>query len=357
MSDMLPIDSIRIDGGTQSRAALNDEAVADYAAIIRDGADFPPVVVFHDGKHYWLADGFHRWHAYRTAGATEIGADVREGTKRDAVLFSVGANIDHGLRRTNADKRSAVLVLLNDEEWSKKPETWIAETAGVSRTLVRAILSEKQDRPVDREVTRRGKTYTMNTAKIGKAADVPPEVKAEIDQVKAEQKAEREQRQAENDAFREANRAKLAQVNPKLAAIEAAKARNGSVHAAVAGTSPAARITELEALNDALNAKVEEQGEYIASLETENSDLKGRLTKFDDMAVQWEQGGFEAVVATKDEQIRVLRRQVEDESADKATWARRAEFWKKQAIALGYVSPNEQVEEPEIDQSAMDEAF
>jgi len=353
----LKLEEIRIDGGTQSRAALNDEAVADYAAIIREGADFPPVVVFHDGKHYWLADGFHRWHAYRTAGATEITADVREGTKRDAVLFSVGANTDHGLRRTNADKRSAVMVLLNDEEWSKKPETWIAETAGVSRTLVRAILSEKQDRPVDREVTRGGKTYTMNTAKIGKPADVPPEVKAEIDRVKAEQKAEREAQQAENDAFREANRARLAETNPKIAAIEAAKARNGSRQAAVTGTSPAARVAELEALNDSLNARVEEQADYITALETEIADIKRRLAMFDGMAVQWEQGGFEAVIATKDEQIRVLRRQVEDESADKATWSRRAEFWKKQALALGYVSPNEQVEEPEIDQSAMDEAF
>lgn len=180
------------------------------------------------------------------------------------------------------------------------------------------------------------------------------EVIAESRRVKAEQKAERERQQAENDAARERARAALPE---NVKRVEAAKARNGSVHAAVAGRSPAARIEELESLNDSLNAKVEEQADYITSLETEIADFKRRLATFDGMAVQWEQGGFEAVIATKDEQIRVLRRQVEDESADKATWARRAEFWKKQAIALGYVSPNEQVEEPEVDQSAMDEAF
>ena len=33
-------------------------------------------------------------------------------------LHSVGANATHGLRRSNADKRRAVVLLLEDEEWS-----------------------------------------------------------------------------------------------------------------------------------------------------------------------------------------------------------------------------------------------
>jgi len=386
MSNMLRIDSIRIDGGTQSRAALNDEAVADYAAIIRDGADFPPIVVFHDGKHYWLADGFHRWHAYRQAGAGEIAADVREGTKRDAVLFSVGANTEHGLARTRDDKRSAVAILLSDEEWSKWSDNDIRKHCRVSLDLVRRCretltsrsLSDARDWTPPRtpdvpdEVrekaaaieeaggtprffkTKHGTVSVMNVAKIGKPADVPPDAKAEIARVKAEHKAEREAQQAEWDRHREETRKRL---SPGVQAKETAKARNGSVHAAVAGRRPSGAVAELEALNAQLNAKIEEQGEYITALEKDLAAANAGIAKFDGMAVQWEQGGFEAVIATKDEQIRVLRRQVEDESADKATWSRRAEFWKKQALALGYVSPNEQVEEPEIDQSAMDEAF
>src|SRR5690606_11731518 len=133
---------------------------------------------------------------------------------------------------------------------------------------------------------------------------------------------------------------------------EEAKARNGSVHAAVTGTSPAARIAELASLNDALNAKVEEQAEYITSLEAEAADLKSRFTQFDDMVVQWEQGGFEAVIATKDERIRALQRQVEDISADRASLAKSRDYWKKQALALGYVSPNERPVE-----GAPEEAF
>ena len=117
----LKLTDIRIDGDTQSRAALNEDVVADYASSVRDGTDFPAVIVFFDGSHYWLADGFHRFHGYRKAGADEIAAEVRIGSKRDAILYSVGANAQHGLRRTNDDKRKAALTLLNDTEWSNGP--------------------------------------------------------------------------------------------------------------------------------------------------------------------------------------------------------------------------------------------
>lgn len=165
--------AIQIDGGTQSRATLNQQTVDDYAEAIQAGATFPPIVVFYDGKKHWLADGFHRFHAYRKLGFDAVTADVRQGTRRDAILHSVGANETHGLRRTRDDKRRAILTLLNDSEWGAKPETWIAETCRVSRSLVRTVLTEqphlveKQDRSTVREVTRGGKTYAMQTAAIG----------------------------------------------------------------------------------------------------------------------------------------------------------------------------------------------
>jgi hypothetical protein len=34
-----------------------------------------------------------------------------------AVLYAADANAAHGLRRTNANKRHAVTVLLDDDEW------------------------------------------------------------------------------------------------------------------------------------------------------------------------------------------------------------------------------------------------
>lgn len=161
---------------------------------------------------------------------------------------------------------------------------------------------------------------------------------AEANRIRERKRQERLAKQRENDAAREKTRAALPE---NIRRGEVAKARNGSVHAAVAGT----RGEDIEAIK----AERDELREENAALRADVAEVKAQIAKFDDMAVQYEQGGFEAVIAAKDEQIRVLRRQVEDESADKATWARRAEFWKKQAIALGYVSPNEQVEASEAD--------
>lgn len=135
----LPLDKVLTDGGTQARAALNEDVVAEYAEAIIGGADLPPVVVFQDGKKYWLADGFHRFHAHRKANAESIDADVRVGTKRDAILHSVGANSLHGLRRSNEDKRCAVRTLLNDREWGAWSDRQIADACGVSHPFVAAI--------------------------------------------------------------------------------------------------------------------------------------------------------------------------------------------------------------------------
>src|ERR1700722_14805947 len=61
---------------------------------------------------------------------------IRQGTRRDAVLFSVGANASHGLRRTNDDKRRAVMTLLSDSEWRKWPLRKIARRCGVHHEMV-----------------------------------------------------------------------------------------------------------------------------------------------------------------------------------------------------------------------------
>jgi hypothetical protein len=90
---------IRRDGGTQPRAILDRPTISEYAFELRAGAQFPPVVVFHDGTDYWLADGFHRVEAAESIKMTQIAAIVRQGTIREAVLYSVGANATHGLRR------------------------------------------------------------------------------------------------------------------------------------------------------------------------------------------------------------------------------------------------------------------
>jgi len=152
------------------------------------------VVAFHDGIVYWLADGFHRYHAHRRAGLDQIEVDVKEGTLREAMLYAVGANTDHGLRRTNEDKRKAVLTMLTNEVVAKDDEgkLWsdreIARRCSVSQTFVSRlrqefvtenVVSERNasadaafsDATSDNRVytTKHGTKATMNTANIGKS--------------------------------------------------------------------------------------------------------------------------------------------------------------------------------------------
>lgn len=141
----LPMDVIRIDGGTQSREKIHTEVVDDYASKMMDGDVFPPAVAFFDGKEYWLADGFHRYHAHNKNKKASMSCDIANGTLRDAILFSYGANAKHGLPMTNKDKWRIVTEILNDFEWSGKKDREIARICGVSHVFVAKVRSSQKN--------------------------------------------------------------------------------------------------------------------------------------------------------------------------------------------------------------------
>jgi hypothetical protein len=137
----IPISQIS-DAGAQMRVEMHQDTIADYADDMLDGTVFPPVILFHDGTNYWLADGYHRLEAAKKLERKTIVAEIREGTKRDAILFGIGANAAHGLRRTQADKRRAVEKLLSDPEWSSLSDRQLAKMARVDHKTVGAIRRE-----------------------------------------------------------------------------------------------------------------------------------------------------------------------------------------------------------------------
>lgn len=82
----------------------------------------------------------------------------------------------HGKRRTNADKRKAVMTMLNDEEWSKWSNAEIARKCAVSLDLANRCRKEVplNDSLCERTyTTKHGTVATMNTAKIGKHYQAP----------------------------------------------------------------------------------------------------------------------------------------------------------------------------------------
>ncbi|AHE55886.1 hypothetical protein [Sphingomonas sanxanigenens] len=176
----LPIASIRRDGGTQPRDHVSLEVAKDYAEALADGAVMPPVTVFYDGTDYWLADGFHRLEAHLLIEAKVIEADIQQGVRRDAVLYSVGANATHGYPRSNMDKRRAVLTLLNDPEWSQWSDREIARRCGVQHPLVgklrppASLVADTSE--VRTFIDRHGNPSHMRIGAIGKPKPPLPEI-------------------------------------------------------------------------------------------------------------------------------------------------------------------------------------
>jgi hypothetical protein len=133
----LRLDSIRLDAGTQTRAHVDDSVVGEYAEAMVRGDRFPPVVVFQNNGDIIMADGFHRFRAARRARLTHILAEIRKGTRKDALRFALGANHKHGLRRTNGDKRCAVKLAL--AEFGNLSDNFISEMCGVCQSFVSNI--------------------------------------------------------------------------------------------------------------------------------------------------------------------------------------------------------------------------
>lgn len=166
----LELETIRTDGGTQPRGQINWAVIAEYALDMRDGAAFPPIVVFYDGESYWLADGYHRYYASEQAGQRAVEADVRQGTQQDAQWYSYSANKAHGLRRSNEDKRRAVEAALRHPAGASLSDREIARHCGVDHKTVGAYrekLSGEIPQIEQKTVTRQGSTYQMDTAQIG----------------------------------------------------------------------------------------------------------------------------------------------------------------------------------------------
>ena len=157
----LSLDLINIYGGTQARVQTTDEAVESYADEMTQGTVFPPIDVYFDGATYWLADGFHRYLATKRNQLPTIQATVQPGGRTDALRHALGANATNGVYRTNADKRNAAEIAL--EEWPDKANPVLAELCRVSVDLVRRCRNEmakagKLDHP-ETVTGRDGKEY------------------------------------------------------------------------------------------------------------------------------------------------------------------------------------------------------
>jgi ParB-like chromosome segregation protein Spo0J len=167
-TQQIGISSIIVDEKIQQRASLNDEYIVELSKEIADGAVLPPLDVYDIDGDLLLTDGFHRLKALLKAGVGTVEVNIYKGTERDAILHAVGANADHGLRRTNADKRKAATTLLMDEEWNKSSDGKIASICRVSQPFVSKIRNELTQNGFEFKRKRIGANgVAMDTSNIG----------------------------------------------------------------------------------------------------------------------------------------------------------------------------------------------
>jgi hypothetical protein len=142
---------------------------------MKDGDKFPPIMVFHDGSEYWLADGFHRYFASKSNSALEIECDVRDGTLDDAILYAFSANGRRGLSMSAEDNRNIIIRMLQHPVWSKWSNAEIAKHVGVSKmTVGRVKTSLEKDKPAPTKKIykdKHGNESTIETKNIGKTKE------------------------------------------------------------------------------------------------------------------------------------------------------------------------------------------
>lgn len=147
-TETVTLDRIVLDAGTQMREQVNETVIADYI----DALDaLPPIRVMRVGKsRLVLVDGFHRFYAHKRAGRDSIAVEViGQGTIEDAQYEAARSNAKHGLRRSNADKRLAVLAVLGLKSHLSDRE--IASHVGVSHPLVGTVRREIADEVPERD--------------------------------------------------------------------------------------------------------------------------------------------------------------------------------------------------------------
>lgn len=249
------LDINKIKEGFQVRKTINDATVQEYADYLTAGGKLPPIVVFFDKKDYWLADGWHRLKAHQKIECLTIQEEVHIGTKRDALKYALSANSNHGLPRTNADKRHAVTLALDDPDWSKLSDVKIAEICAVTQPFVLKVRHEKS-----------GKIIVDQNSQAPITVIPPPQKSAQIHEVINSTPISLPEKQATAE---EQGYTELDEARDKVADLQAMLAAGGMTREDAQGYVDSL-IKEIKTLRATLSATESQRN----SLMNENAELK-----------------------------------------------------------------------------------
>ncbi|MGE9271602.1 MAG: hypothetical protein ACQKBU_12425 [Verrucomicrobiales bacterium] len=119
----IPTRDLFFDEGLQMREGFDQDHLEAMVEHLRQGGTLPAIDVYEfcdddigaNGEHYYIGDGNHRGMAYRQAKIEHVPVILHPGGRDAALRRALGANAEHNaLRRTNRDKRKAVLSALRE---------------------------------------------------------------------------------------------------------------------------------------------------------------------------------------------------------------------------------------------------
>lgn len=289
-----------------------------------------------------------RWHEYADLfpwiegqAREELKADIAKNGVLEPVVFLGGAILDGRNRYTIA--RELGIEYPRVEYTGDDPLAFV-----LAKNLSRRHLTDRQRADVAAKIAKLPKGANQHTpiggpsiAAAAKLMDVP--VKA-VERAKAIQEyAAPELKQAyEAGQVSQSAAAELAKlpaeeqvkVVAEGKAAEAAKQvrEQRKAEQPVPTKRTAVPIAEFEAVE----AERDELREENAALRADVERLTAEVAKFADLKMEYDRGGFEEVIKGKDEVIAAQATRIERESADKASWKRSSDMWRKRAEEAGW---------------------
>ena len=134
-------------------------------------------------EDFHVVDGHHTLEAARVNFGDDhlVKFEVRGKTFRDAYFLATGTNASHGKRRSNEEKRLAVMRWLEDDDMKEWTDGCIAKHCYVAGSTVTRISDElvqnmSYTRPTKRKyLDRFGKIIWIETAEIGNGSEPSPQ--------------------------------------------------------------------------------------------------------------------------------------------------------------------------------------
>ena len=128
----------------KTRYEISDDTVLQYAAAYNRKEKLPFPVLFDVDGEYMVGDGVHRISALKLNKTKASTFNVVIGNRMEAITYALQANVQHGLRRSVADRRQCAVTALT--LFPKLSNVAISKMCFVGDDLVGDVRKEMESR-------------------------------------------------------------------------------------------------------------------------------------------------------------------------------------------------------------------